>query len=345
MEAIYYDVEHPGGFGGIQRLKDATKSSRKETLDFMRRSDVYTQYKPIRHRFTRRKTVAHHKFELMQADLADFQKLSRFNNGFRFVLVAIDVLSKHVFYVAVKNKKSEEMQRAFNKIFKTATPKLLQSDRGFEFFSKAMQDYFKKKNVHWYHTYSESKATLAERQIRTLKEKLTRIFHHTGSYKYVHLLNKLADSYNRTKHSRTGMAPVDVNENNEQVVFEKLFGGERRTSSQPRFKIDDQVRLAKTKGIFTKGHERRWTEEIFKVKRIKLSDPIMYYVEDIDGEEILGGFYGYELNRVVKETTDLWDIEKIIKKQRGKDGVMRYLVKWRGYGNEHNSWVTDIEKK
>jgi len=71
-------------------------------------------------------------------------------------------------------------------------------------------------------------------------------------------------------------------------VFDRLFGGPRRTSLKPKFKIGDQVRIAKTKGIFTKGHERRWTEEVFRVKRIKLTDPIMYYVEDVGGEEILG---------------------------------------------------------
>jgi hypothetical protein len=345
MDSIYYNVGHPAGFGGVDKLQKAAKTSKKKAVDFLVRSDVYTQYKPIRHRFLRRKTVARYKNELFQADLADFQKLSRYNRGYRYVLVTLDVLSKFVFYIPVKNKKAEEMQRAFNVIFKQAKPKLLQTDRGGEFTSKSMQDYFKRKTIQWYHTYSEAKATLAERQIRTLREKLARIFHHTGSYKYVHLLPKLADAYNRTKHSRTRMAPVDVNKDNEQQIFERLFGGRRRSSSRQRFHVGDQVRLAKTKGIFTKGHERRWTEEIFTVKRIKMTDPIMYYVEDIKGEEILGGFYGYELNRVSKKDTDLFDVEKVIKRRRDKDGKMHYFVKWRGYGNEHNSWVTDLQKK
>src|SRR6266481_2374885 len=133
MEKLYYETGNPGAFGGIEKLRKAAGASRKKTLDFLERSDVYTQYKPIRHRFTRRRTVSHHKNDLFQADLADFQSFSRENQGHRFILVVIDVLSKFVFYIPVKNKKAEEMQRAFNKIFKVATPKLLQTDRGGEF--------------------------------------------------------------------------------------------------------------------------------------------------------------------------------------------------------------------
>ena len=345
MEKIYYNVDEPAAFGGVQKLKEASKASRKKTLDFLRRSDVYTQFKPTVRRFTRRQTIAHYKNELFQADLGDFQKLARYNSSYRYILIALNVLSKYVYYFPVKNKKLEEMQRAFNKIFAHATPKLLQTDRGGEFVSKVMQDYFKRKQVHWYHTFSEAKATLAERQIRTLREKLQRIFHHTGSYKYVHLLPRLAQSYNETKHSRTGMAPVEVNSQNEQRVFEKLFGGTRRTTLQPRFRVGDQVRLAQTKSIFEKRTSRRWTEEVFTVKRIKLSDPIMYYVQDAQGEDILGGMYAYELNKVIKDDSALWDIERVIKKQRDKDGLMHYFVKFRGYLSKHNAWVTNIQRK
>jgi len=185
---------------------------------------------------------------------------------------------------------------------------------------------------------------LAERQIRTLRESLVRIFAHRGNKKYIHLLPKLSDAYNHTPHSRTGIAPADVNARNQSRVFEKLFGGPRRSSPRPKFALGDQVRLSFVKGIFAKGTEQNFTDEVFTIKRIKLSDPIMYYVEDIDHEDVLGGFYEKELTRVKKDDQAFWDVEKVIK-TRTRDGVKEYFVKWRGYDSKHNSCVTDIQRK
>ncbi|CAK5031829.1 unnamed protein product [Meloidogyne enterolobii] len=49
----------------------------------------------------------------VQCDLADFQKLSRQNNGYNYALVAIDVLSKRVFAEPVRTKKGKDMIQAF----------------------------------------------------------------------------------------------------------------------------------------------------------------------------------------------------------------------------------------
>jgi len=140
METLYYTVGGPASFGGVEKLRKASGGeSRQKVFDFLQQSDVYTKYRPARRHFLRRKTIAHRKFELLQADLADFQKLARVNAGFKYVLVAIDVLSKYVFYIPVKSKRFAEIHRGFKKIFAVATPKLLQTDQGGEFTSAKMQ--------------------------------------------------------------------------------------------------------------------------------------------------------------------------------------------------------------
>ena len=241
MDAHYYNAADPGAFGGVLRLQRAANVSRKEAQNFLLRSDTYTLHKALRPKFIRRKTIAHYKNELFQADLADFQQLSRFNKGYRYVLVCIDVFSKFVFYLPVKSKKADEMQHAFKTIFKVAKPKLLQTDRGTEFTSRTMQAFFKQHGIVWYHTFSESKATIAERQIRTLKEALTRLFHHTLRKTYYTHLPKLANAYNNTLHSRIGVAPTHVNADNEQKIFARLYGEKRRTPIKPKFDVGESV--------------------------------------------------------------------------------------------------------
>ena len=341
----YLAVGVPGSFGGTQNYATYTNQPLNKSRKLLQEVDAYTKFKPIRKRFQRRKIIAFKKFEVFQSDLADMQPFSRQNKGYRYILVTIDVLSKYVFYVPVKNKTATEMKKAFRKVFLIGKPKYLQTDLGKEFFSKEMQQFFKLNKIKLYHTFSEVKAAIAERQIRTLKEQLERIFFHRGSKKYIDILESLANQYNSTKHSRTGFAPKDVNTTNESQVFAKLFSQKNHKILKPIFEVGDQVRIYRKKSTFSKGYEKNWTDEVFTISRIKLSDPIVYYVKDVNDDEIAGSFYAQELNQVIKKDEDLWDVEKVVRKRRRKDGTMEYLVKWLGYGPEHNQWVTSIEKK
>ena len=60
---------------------------------------------------------------------------------------------------------------------------------------------------------------------------------------------------------------------------------------------------------------------------------ISYRIKDLNDEIIKGIFYEKELQKS-KNTSGVYIIEKIIGKNKNK-----YLVKWRGYSNEFNSWV------
>ena len=63
----------------------------------------------------------------------------------------------------------------------------------------------------------------------------------------------------------------------------------------------------------------------------KLSDVISCYLNDLNGEEIIGTFYGKELQKANQKE---FRIEKIIKIKRDK-----LYVKWKGYNNSFNSRI------
>ena len=73
------------------------------------------------------------------------------------------------------------------------------------------------------------------------------------------------------------------------------------------------------------------SEEIFVTKKVKNTVPWTYIINDLNGEEVIGTFYGKELQKTNEEE---FKTEKIIKKKGDK-----LYVKGKGYDNSFNSWI------
>src|SRR5678816_2109561 len=91
---------------------------------------------------------------------------------------------------------------------------------------------------------------------------------------------------------------------------------------------------------FRKGYESGWTTEVFKVHNIRpfSRDSLkLYYLKDLNGEKIKGGFYKQEIQKVrFNPVTHEYKIEKILA-TRGKGKNKQLLVKWRGYPAKFNT--------
>ena len=70
-----------------------------------------------------------------------------------------------------------------------------------------------------YSTFNERKSVVAERFIRTLKNKLYKHMAATGKNVYYDVLDDRVNKYNNTKHSTIKMEPKDVkNDNNRTYI-------------------------------------------------------------------------------------------------------------------------------
>ena len=141
-----------------------------------------------------------------------------------------------------------------------------------------------------YSTYNEGKSVVAERFIRTLKNKLHKHMTATGTNVY-YVLDDAVSEYN-TNHSTTNMKPIDV-KNNKRVYIDE------HNKKDSRFKVGDRVRISKFKNIFAKGYTPNWGKEIFFVDKINDTVPYMYNLKDLNGEEIIGSFYDKELQKSI----------------------------------------------
>ena len=130
------------------------------------------------------------------------------------------------------------------------------------------------------------------------------------------------------------MTPLQAREpQNYGKVYFHLYGDLESDNRKPAFKKGDRVRISKYKRkTFDKGYTPNWTEEVFIIDETQWTNPITYKIRDLNGEPIKGTFYQEELQKTDQE---IYRIEKVIRKTKDKA-----LVKWKGYPDEFNSWVS-----
>ena len=140
-----------------------------------------------------------------------------------------------------------------------------------------------------YATYNEGKLVVAERFIRTLKNKLYKHMTATGKNVYYDVLDDIFNEYNNTKRNTIKMKPKDVRNNNKIVCIDE------HNEKRSRFKVGGRVRISKFKNIFAKGYTPNWSREIFIVNKINDTVRYTYNINDLNDEEIIGSFYDREL--------------------------------------------------
>ena len=122
---------------------------------------------------------------------------------------------------------------------------------------------------------NEGKPVVAERFIRTLKNKILKHMTTISKNVYFDGLDDIVDKYNNTVHKAIKMKPIDVT-NDSYAVYNKDFN-----KKNPKFKVGGHVRISKYKNIFAKEYAPNWSEEGFVVSKIKNTIPWTYVINDL----------------------------------------------------------------
>ena len=299
-----YDIASNPKYDGYQRGlasmvykffdKKSTGSGFKKLKNTARSSSILAgeRHKPIIRKFDKRKVYSQFKDNIWGVDIADMQSLSRKNKGIKYLLRAIDLYSKYPFVIPLKDKKGISIVIAFNKIIKQSNrkPNKIWVGQGGEFYNNVFEKWLSDNDINMYSMYNEGKSVVAERFIRTLKNKLYKHMTATGKNVYYDVLDDVVNKYNNTKHSTIKMKPIDVKNNKRGYIDE-------HNEKDSKFKVGDRVRISRYKNIFAKGYTPNRSKEIFIVDKINDTVPYTYNLKDLNDEEIIGSFYDKELQK------------------------------------------------
>ena len=344
---LYRDPRKPGSLGGIERLyKEARKLlptiKRSQVIEYLQSQEAYPRHKPARHKFKRRRVVSTDQLDLFQADLADMQKFSKQNDGVKYLLTIVDTFTRYGMLVPIKSKMPKEIVDGFSVAFKEyGIPLKIQTDNGGEFKNGTVRTFLKDLGIVFYTTRNDDvKCALAERLIRTIKERLWTYMTEENGFRYIDILPHVVESYNNTVHSSTGYAPELMAKNECDEHRSNLINELRPMATNAKYEIGHFVRIRKKKKTFEKGYETNFTDEIFIITKVEKhpDNIVLYSIKDRTGQPIDGEFHEQELFKViVDENPPYHRIERVLRTRRTK-GKEEFLIRWAGFPRAYDSW-------
>ena len=212
------------GRPGQAKLRKAAKRKGlnvtvKQASDFVRGQAVSQVFAPPPR--SNGKVTAPELNSRWQLDLIDYKTQSpEKNDGYRLVLLAVDIFSRFMYAELLKTKEAEEVTEAFRRIQRRARGRLagktgvipgeVSTDTGAE-FKGPFDDMLEKDGIG--HRFKEGINGLAvvDAAIRTLKVSIAKEMADTESDSWAKVVEPLVKAYNANSHAALmGSAPEDV---------------------------------------------------------------------------------------------------------------------------------------
>lgn len=362
LSSLYFNPKSPASYLGPEKLFQIVKSQgqykigRHRIRKWLQDQESYSLTRGARRKFPRSRVIVAGIDSQWDMDLMDMVDLAKQNDGYQYVLVAIDIFSRFAHCQPIKSKKGADVVKALQSILKgTRRPSVLRSDRGMEFRSKEVKKYLKSQNIHhFYALNTETKANYAERLIKTLKHKLFRFMMKHRTQRYIDVFQDVVNSYNHTVHRSLGKTPVSITKENEgesrlQQYLLRTNNLKKKVSKKPKrqykFQIGQTVRLSHVRSVFDREYSQKWTGEIFKIKtRFRREGIPVYTLVSWDDESVDGTFYQPEMQAVHVDDSTEYHIQEILKR-RVRNKRKEVLVRWLHWPKKFDSWIPEEDVK
>ena len=245
--------------------------SRRQIADWLKQQEINQLYAPSKGKPKEIKSSMTTPNKILAMDLVNMEKFQV--KGYKYLLNAIDMSSRYVYSVALKNKKEGEVLNGFKKIYNKSKIKAVRSDNGSEFISDVFKDYLEKNGIK--QILSEASKPqrngMIERANATIKELIQKSLEINEKIDWLKNLNELIDNINNSQHSITGFTLNDIQKaykNNDKIVLDSAYDKELKKKksniSREVFEVGDLVRLHRP----SDKTRQSWSDEVYEIIRV-----------------------------------------------------------------------------
>lgn len=355
LKSVYFDPKSSVAFSGVDKvwnfIRHKNKVSKKQLMRWLLEQDSFTSYRPAKYKFKRQRVVSPYKNYLWMSDTANMLQYQNDNDGYAYFAVFIDTFTRYLYAYPLKTLKGVEMVQTLKKVFEKSKCDIFYSDSGSEYIANVVKAFLKRHKIRQYFSRSDTKSSMAERVIKTIKGKLFRYMEENNSFRWIDALDDFVTGYNNSYHSAIKMNPIQALDSDQYIVWKNQYQTKApiaKQSRKPKRKIafkfheNDNVKLSAKRRTFQREYDQRYTTEVFVItEKRKKGEISLYKIKDLNNEGIIGEFQDEELTNVFVPHDKVYKIDKVIK-QRKRNNITEYLVSWRGWPKQFNSWVNNI---
>jgi transposase InsO family protein len=335
-------------FAGQHLLRQAaakSKLSADDVRDYLTQEPAYTQHAPRRLKFPKPFYNMTELYHLVEIDLIETGRIAQFNDGVRYLFLAIECTSRKIFVVPLKDKSGKSSTAALRQLltheFEEA-PHILRTDRGSEFKDARFQRLLKQHGIRHLYANNTEKAGMAERAVQTLQRRIHRYLTYSNTLRFLPVLQDIVKSINDTPHSSTSVAPNKFTRKDIYPAWERYYLAHVQGPRPFRFAPGDTVRVSRLLDKFEKSFRGTYSPEVFTVAARRRTKPHSYELVNILGEPIQGVFFEQELIHAKDRPDQAYPIEDIVKRRKNPTtGQREVQVTWQGWPKSVRNWLPE----
>jgi len=294
MTSKFEELFEKYNYPSLNKFKQILKAEKIDTngVDkFIKEKSVLQIHKPVIEIKEKQKFIfSLNPFDMVQMDLLDYQKYSRQNKGYKYILIVVDIFTRLAYAEPIKDKTPLSVLNAFKK-FNIQCVSVFH-DSGNEYQGKFLE-YLNdndivnlKAEIGDHHSLG-----IIDRFSRTLKTIIAKYMTVNNTTKYYDKLSNIISAYNKTPHSSLGdVSPDSVLTNKEhyeqvsKINIAKLVFNKSLQRNKNKIAKGNYVRIKIKKKEFQKGYEITFTKEIYEVvevvgEKAKLSNGKTYKLD------------------------------------------------------------------
>ena len=121
LEDIYLDPSHSASFSNPQTLYKVVKKEGKQKVShsqikkWIQKKESYSRNKNVKRKFQRGRVIVAGIDDQFDADLASLVYYADENDGYKYLLVVIDIFSRYAWVQPLKDRTAPQIVNAFDK--------------------------------------------------------------------------------------------------------------------------------------------------------------------------------------------------------------------------------------
>jgi len=322
--------------------------SRRQVNNWLQSQEVHQLHQEHTKATATKSSIYVEPYYAIAIDLVD---MSHFETpqGYKYLFNGVDMFSRFLYSVPLKNKEDKSVLDGFKKIIKIHKFKSMRSDNGSEFINNLMKDYCKKQNIKQVFSsphLPQSNGAI-ERQNGTLKRLIFKQIQINNDYDWATNLQTLINNLNNTIVRQFQKTPQQIQDaftdihNEKNIDFitnihEKDIEVKKNTTTKQKFKYLDKVR------IFTPATDRmkslQWSTQVYQIDKVyKPKQDYSAFTYKLKGSN--KRYMDNDLQKIedVQNNIDgpeLFEVSQIIKPVI-HDNERYFNIAWKGYRGQN----------